>query len=213
MCVLLITRLLRGVGRWARKPVTVVTPTDRPKSVRNCCLIELFCGIVCVVTLPLWHFCWYRGFCHRTGSDLLLFVFSETVEWKSTKFDRNLSNPLPNLCFWADRKTKNAALASDWPRHFWLLLWNCWTEFNETWQEASSQHPIPSLCFGADRKPRWPPWPLIGRDPFYFFSATTEQNSTKLERNNISTFSTNFVYLGPIGKQRLLPWPLILWDI
>ena len=57
--VLLITRLLRGVGRWARKPVnhtswaTVVTPTDRPKSVRNCCLIELFCGVVCVVTLPI----------------------------------------------------------------------------------------------------------------------------------------------------------------
>ena len=80
MCVLLITRLLRGVGRWARKPVNhtswvaVVTPADRPKSVRNCCLIELFCGVVCVVTLPLWHFCWYRGFCHRTGSDLLLFV-------------------------------------------------------------------------------------------------------------------------------------------
>ena len=21
-------------------------------------------------------FCWYRGFCHRTGSDLLLFLFS-----------------------------------------------------------------------------------------------------------------------------------------
>ena len=80
MCVLLITRLLRGVGRWARKPVNhtswvaVVTPTDRPKSIRNCCLIELFCGVVCVVTLSLWHFCWYRGFCHRTGSDLLLFV-------------------------------------------------------------------------------------------------------------------------------------------
>ena len=59
MCVLLITRLLRGVGRWARKPVNhtnwmaVVTPTDRPKSVRNCCLIELFYGVVCVVTLPL----------------------------------------------------------------------------------------------------------------------------------------------------------------
>ena len=56
MCVLLITRLLRGVGRWARKPVNhtslvaVVTPTDRPKSVRNCCLIELFCGVVCVAT-------------------------------------------------------------------------------------------------------------------------------------------------------------------
>ena len=55
--------------------VAVVTPTDRPKSVRNCCLIELFCSVVCVVTLPFWHFCWCRGFCHRTGSDLLLFVW------------------------------------------------------------------------------------------------------------------------------------------
>ena len=51
MCVLLITRLLRGVGRWARW-VAVVTPTDRPKSVRNRCLIGLFCGVVCVVTCP-----------------------------------------------------------------------------------------------------------------------------------------------------------------
>ena len=38
------------------------------------CLIELFCGVVFVVTLPFWHFCWRRGFCHRTWSDLLLFV-------------------------------------------------------------------------------------------------------------------------------------------
>ena len=41
-----------------RKPVNhtswvaVVTPTDHPKSVRNRCVIELFCGVVCVVTLP-----------------------------------------------------------------------------------------------------------------------------------------------------------------
>ena len=58
MCVLLITRLLQLVGRWARKPVNhtswvaLVTHTDRPKSVRNRCLIELFCGVVCVVTCP-----------------------------------------------------------------------------------------------------------------------------------------------------------------
>ena len=49
MCVLLITRLLRLVGRLgARKPVyhtsvvTSVTQTDRPKSVRNRCVIEGF---------------------------------------------------------------------------------------------------------------------------------------------------------------------------
>ena len=32
-------------------------------------------------------------------------------------------------------------------RHFRLPLWNCWTEFNESWWEASSQRPLPSLCF------------------------------------------------------------------
>ena len=42
-----------------------------------------------------------------------------------------------------------AALASDWLRHFRLLLWNRWMEFNETWQEARSQRPLPSLCFSG----------------------------------------------------------------
>ena len=32
--------------------VAVVTPTDRPKSVRNRCVIDVFCGVVYVVTLP-----------------------------------------------------------------------------------------------------------------------------------------------------------------
>ena len=54
--------------------LAVVTPTDRPKSVHNRSVIELFCGLVCVVTLPFWHFCWCRGFCHRTESDLFLFL-------------------------------------------------------------------------------------------------------------------------------------------
>ena len=30
----------------------VVTPTDRSKSVHNRCVIEPFCGVFCVVTLP-----------------------------------------------------------------------------------------------------------------------------------------------------------------
>ena len=80
-----ITQLLRWVGRWAllnlvnhTNWVAVVTPTDRPKSVCNRCVIELFCGVVCVVTLPFWHFYWCRGYCHRTGSDLFLFL---SVYW------------------------------------------------------------------------------------------------------------------------------------
>ena len=56
----------------------VVTPTDRPKSVRNRCVIEHFCGVVCVVTLPFWHYCWCEDFCHRTESDLFLFLLKQS---------------------------------------------------------------------------------------------------------------------------------------
>ena len=70
--------------------VAVVTPTDRPKSVRNRCLIELFCSVVYVVNLPFWHFRWCRDFCHRTESDLLLFVFGNY-----SFFNSGISNEFP----------------------------------------------------------------------------------------------------------------------
>ena len=38
------------------------------------------------------------------------------------------------------------------------------------------------VFFGPIGKTRWPPWPLIGRDTFDFFSRTTQGNSTKLDR-------------------------------
>ena len=60
----------------------LVTPTDRPKSVRNRCVIEVFGG-VCVLSFGFRIFCWYRGFCHRTGSDLLLFLFVDIVSLRS----------------------------------------------------------------------------------------------------------------------------------
>ena len=65
-----------------------------------------------------------------------IFVFSsETAERNSTKLDRKQDlKALYQVCvFPADRKNKMAALASDWSRYFRLLLWNRWTEFNETW--------------------------------------------------------------------------------
>ena len=58
MSFLLQTLLLRGVGRWAHKPlnhtswVAVVTPTDRPKSVRNRCLIERFLTLFVLSLCP-----------------------------------------------------------------------------------------------------------------------------------------------------------------
>ena len=53
--------------------VTAVTPTDRPKSVCNRCVINVFGGIFYVVALLFVFFCGCRGFCHRTESDLFLF--------------------------------------------------------------------------------------------------------------------------------------------
>ena len=118
------------------------------------------------------------------GLDIFDFS-SETAELNSTKLDRKQDlKVFYQVCvFRADRKNKMAALASDWLRHFRLLLWNRWTEFNETSQEAGSQRPLPSLYFfGPIGKTRWPPWPLIGWDIFDFSSETSERNSTKLDR-------------------------------
>ena len=59
--------------------VTAITPTDRPKSVRNCCVIEVFGGVFYVVTMLFGIFCVCMGICHRTESDLFLFVLLSTL--------------------------------------------------------------------------------------------------------------------------------------
>ena len=78
-------------------------------------------------------------------------IFDFSSERNSAKLDRKQERiVLYKVCvFRADRKNKMAVLASDWLRHFRLLLWNLWTEFNETWQEARSQRPLPTLCFSG----------------------------------------------------------------
>ena len=80
---------------------------------------------------------------------------SETAERNSTKLDRKEDlNVLYQVCIFLDwSENKMAALGPDWLRHFRLLLWNRWTKFNETWQEARSQRPFPTpVFFRADRK-------------------------------------------------------------
>ena len=107
-----------------------------------------------------------------------------------------------------------AALASDWLRHFRLLLWNHWTEFNETWQEAGSQRPLPSLCFSGRSTKQ------DGR-PGLWLAETSSTSPLKplnrIQRNligkKISKPSTKFVFFWPIGKTRWPPWPLIGRDI
>ena len=134
---------------------------------------------------------------------------SETAEQYSTKLDRKqYLNVLYQVCvFRADRKNKLAALASDWLRHFPLLLWNRWTELIETWQEARSQRPLPSLCFSGRSEKQ------DGRPGFWLtetFSTFPLKPLNGIQRNltgsKISTSSSKFVFFGPISKQKCLPW-------
>ena len=107
-----------------------------------------------------------------------------------------------------------AALASDWLRHFQLLRWKRWTEFNETWQEASSQRPLPSLCFSG-RSEKQDGGPGLWLAETFLTSPLKPLNGIQrnLTGSKISTSSTKFVFFGSIGKTRWPPWPLIGWDI
>ena len=108
-----------------------------------------------------------------------------------------------------------AALASDWLRHFRLLLWKHWTEFNETWQEARSQRPLLSLCFSG-RSEKQDGRPGLWLAEIFLTSPLKLLNGIQgnLTGSKISTSSTKFVFFGPSGKKtRWPPWPLIGWDI
>ena len=107
-----------------------------------------------------------------------------------------------------------AALAADWLRHFRLLLWNRWMEFNETWQEERSQRPLPSLCFSGWSEKQ------DGRSGIWLaetFSTSPLKPLNGIQQNligsKISMSSTKFVFFGPTGKTRWPPWQVIGWDI
>ena len=109
---------------------------------------------------------------------------SETTERNSKKLDRKQDlNALYQVCvFRADQKNKMAAPASDWLRHFQLLLWNCWTEYNETWQEAISQRPHPILCFSGRSEKQNGRHGLWLAETFSTSPLKPDWNSPKLDR-------------------------------
>ena len=98
--------------------------------------------------------------------------------------------------------------------HFRLLLYNHWTEFNETWHEARTQCPLPSLCFSGWLENQ------DGRPGLWLaetFSTSPLKPINRIQRNltgsKILTSSTKFVFFRLIRKIRWPPWTLICWDI
>ena len=149
------------------------------------------------------------------GWDIFDF-WSKTAERNSTRLDRKQDlNVLYQVCvFRAVEKNNMAALASDWLRHFRLLLWNRWTEFDETWLEVRFQCSPASLCFwGRSEKQDGHPGLWLAET----FSTSPLKPLNGIQQNltgsKISMFSTKFVFFGPIEKTRWQPWSLIGWDI
>ena len=106
------------------------------------------------------------------------------------------------------------APASDWLKHFQLLLLNHWTELSETWQEARSQRPLPSLCF-SDWLEKKDGHHSLWLAEIFFTSFLKPMNRIQgsLTGSKISTFSTKFAFSELIRKTRWPPQPLSGWDI
>ena len=98
--------------------------------------------------------------------------------------------------------------------YFQLFLWNRWTKFNLTWQQARSQRPLPSLCFSG-RSEKQSGRPGIRLAETFSTSPLKQLNGIQpnLTGSKVSASSTKFVFFRPIGKTKWPPWSLIGWDI
>ena len=142
---------------------------------------------------------------------------SKTAERNSTKLDRKQDlNDLYQVCvFRADCRPG---------------LWLAETFSTSPLKPLNGIHrnltgrkiPTPStkfVFFGPIGKTRWPPWPLIGWDIFYFSSETAEWNSTKLDRKLDLKALYQYIFLADWENKMaaLAPdWPrhfgLLLWN-
>ena len=118
---------------------------------------------------------------------MIIFFLSETAEGMSTKLDRKQDLNILYLVYvlQSDWINKMAARASDWLRHFRLLLWKIWKELigiqrNLTESKISTSS-TKFVLFRPIGKTRWQSRPLIGCDIFDF-SEKSERNSTKFDK-------------------------------
>ena len=135
-------------------------------------------------------------------SHVRLLLWTAERKFNKTWQEARSQRPLQLLCFRTDRKNKMAALASDWLKYFQLLLWNRWTEFNETGSKISTS--LYNFCvFWTDRKNKMAAlafyWlRLFG---FLFWNRWTEFNETWQDARFQRPRAIKFVFLGRWEKQ------------
>ena len=147
------------------------------------------------------HYCDHALSVVRPSLTFHIFDFSsETTEQNDRKLDLNV---LYQVCVLReDRKNKMAALASDWLRHFRLLLLNCWTVFNENLTGSKiSTSSTKFVFFGQSEK-------QDGHTGLWLaekFSTSPLKPLNRIKRNltgsNISMSSSKLVYFGWSEKQ------------
>ena len=76
--------------------VATVTRTDRPKSVRNRCVIEVFIAFLCCHVAFIF-VCGCRGFCHRTESGIFIFLIKNPALNVECAQLKNINNFTFNL--------------------------------------------------------------------------------------------------------------------
>ena len=111
--------------------------------------------------------------------------FSATAERILTKLDgKQVLYALYQVCvFLADRKSKMAALAFDWLKHFSTSYPQPLNGFWRNLIDSKSSTPsIRFVFFVPIGNPRWPPGLWLAETFFDFFSATAEWILTKLDR-------------------------------
>ena len=107
-----------------------------------------------------------------------------------------------------------AALASAWLRHFQFLLWNRWSEFNDTLQEERYPCSLPSLCFSG-RSEKQDGCPSYWLADTFLTSHLESLNGSQLNLTGKQDLSVIYQFC-VFRVDRKTKWPLrplIGWDI
>ena len=151
-------------------------------------------------------------FCHPSRDYFTIIDFSETVERNSMKFDRNVSNPLPNFVFGLIENQERCP-------GLWLAK-TFFDFFSETAEQNSTKlDRKQALNIHYQVRVLGPIGNQDGHPGLWLaetFFTSSLQRLNRIQRNLMGTRSQHFYQFrvfGADGKQIWLPWPLILWVI